>query len=211
MVRFAAYVASNLHTTSNKESAVAPNSEVIWQDFSERLRGYIARRVTNTDDAEDVLQDVFLKIHSRIDQLDDRSRLAPWVYRIAQNTIVDFYRRRASDRTVDSELPEVAAERPAEDPPGLDAWMRGAIRELPEKYREAIALVEIEGIKQSELAERLGLSISGAKSRVQRGRAMIKDMLLACCHLDFDRRGNIIDYRRRDDCRYCQPGCDTEC
>jgi RNA polymerase sigma-70 factor (ECF subfamily) len=189
------------------------NTEAIWQDFSARLRGYIGSRVGDADDAEDILQDVFYKIHSGIDGLDDSSRLAPWVYRIAQNRIVDYYRRRASRRTVDTEPGDAAAVPPeaGDEAPNLEAWMRGAIQELPDMYREAITLTEIDGLTQKELAERAGISLSGAKSRVQRGRAMIKDMLLACCHLEFDRRGNIVDYRRRDDCRYCRPGCDDEC
>lgn len=189
------------------------NTEAIWQDFSARLRGYIGSRVENADDAEDILQDVFYKIHSGIGGLDDSSRLGSWVYRITQNRIVDYYRRRASRRTVDTEPGDSAAVPPetGDDEPNLDAWMRGAIQELPDKYREAITLTEIDGLTQAELAERVGISLSGAKSRVQRGRAMIKDMLLACCHLEFDSRGNIIDYRRRDDCRFCRPGCGDEC
>ena len=64
--------------------------------------------------------------------------------------------------------------------------------------------IEFEEISQKALAERLGLSLSGAKSRVQRGRVKLRELLLGCCHVDFDRRGNIIDYRRkRASCKYC--------
>jgi RNA polymerase sigma-70 factor (ECF subfamily) len=188
------------------------SSESIWRDFSADVHTYIARRVKNVDDTDDILQDVFMKIHTNVDQLDDASRVAPWVYRIARNTIVDFYRRRAARPNADTDAVDgVAVEPEPEAGPNLDAWMRGAIRELPEKYRDAVTLTELEGITQVEVAKRLGLSVSGAKSRVQRGRAMIKEMLLACCHLEFDRRGNLLDYHRRDDCRLCSPGCDDTC
>ena len=189
------------------------STETIWRDFSAELRVYIARRVENPDDADDVLQDVFVKIHARIDQLDDESRVAPWVYRIARNTVVDFYRRRAARPTVAADGVDavVDADPAGAEPPSLANWMRGAVQSLPEKYREAITLTEIEGLSQKELAERLGISHSGAKSRVQRGRETIKEMLLACCHLEFDRRGKIIDFKRRGDCRHCQPACDDEC
>lgn len=186
-------------------------TDAIWRDFSDRLRGYIARRVDNADDADDVFQDVFLKIHSRIDQLEDESRLAPWVFRIAQNAVADFYRSRGASKTIPSDGVDVATPPPDAERVELEEWMRGAIRELPEKYREAIELTELQGLTQKEMAERLGISHSGAKSRVQRGRAMIKEMLLACCHLEMDRRGNIIDMHRRSDCRYCDLGRGEEC
>jgi RNA polymerase sigma-70 factor (ECF subfamily) len=185
------------------------DTEVIWRDFNDRLRRFVAGRVDEADDVEDILQDVFLKIHSRIHQLEDVSKLAPWLLAIARNAVSDFYRARAKTKAMPVGGLETAAEPEAEDGVSLETWMRGAIRELPEMYREAIELSEIGGLSQKQLAEHLGISHSGAKSRVQRGRAMIKEMLLACCHLEFDRRGNIIDMKRRDDCKYCQPGCEA--
>jgi RNA polymerase sigma-70 factor (ECF subfamily) len=186
-------------------------TDAIWSAFSDRLRGYIARRVNNADDADDVFQDVFLKIHSRIDQLEDESRLAPWVLAIARNAVSDFYRAKARSKAISIDEFETATRPEKEEGVELEEWMRGAIQELPAKYREAIELTEMQGLSQKEMAERLGISYSAAKSRVQRGRAMIKEMLLACCHVELDRRGNIVDMHRRNDCRYCQPGCGDEC
>lgn len=185
----------------------------IWSQFSDKLRGYIGKRVNNSDDADDILQDVFLKIHSKLDTLDDQSRIGPWVYRIAQNAVTDFYRKRAATPTVpgtDTEDPPAPSD---DDATGIDLtpWLRGAIQELPDTYRDAIQLSEIDGLTQQAVADRLGLSLSGAKSRVQRGRQRIKEMLLACCHVELDRRGNIIDVERRSDCKFCQPGCNDDC
>lgn len=78
------------------------------------------------------------------------------------------------------------------------------LNHLPEKYREAIVLTEFENLTQRDLAQRLGLSLSGAKSRVQRARAKLKEILLGCCQLEFDRLGNITDYKRKHPtCKYC--------
>ena len=82
--------------------------------------------------------------------------------------------------------------------------VRPMIERLPEPYREALLLSEMEGMTQSAVAERLGISTSGAKSRVQRGREQLKAMILQCCHVDLDRRGNVLEYRQREDCRCCQ-------
>jgi RNA polymerase sigma-70 factor (ECF subfamily) len=74
------------------------------------------------------------------------------------------------------------------------------VDQLPDVYREAIIFTEYQGWTQKELAQHLGISLSGAKSRVQRAREKLKNMLLACCHFEFDRRGKIIDYHSRSDC-----------
>lgn len=78
------------------------------------------------------------------------------------------------------------------------------MEELPEKYREALHLTEIQGLTQKELAERLNISLSGAKSRVQRAREKLKGVLLECCHVEVDRRGKVMDWESKEpDCRYC--------
>ncbi len=82
--------------------------------------------------------------------------------------------------------------------------LKAMINHLPEKYKQAIILTEFQNLTQKELSERMGLSLSGAKSRVQRARSMLKETLLGCCHLEFDRLGNIIDYTHKTkDCKFC--------
>ena len=71
--------------------------------------------------------------------------------------------------------------------------------ELPEHYRQALELTELEGVTQKEAAGRLGLSVSGMKARVQRGRSKLKDVIDDCCSIEFDRRGGLVDYHRRND------------
>lgn len=91
-----------------------------------------------------------------------------------------------------------AADRAAEQQ--IAAFVAGLVDGLPEHYRQAVRLSEIEGHAQREVADRLGLSLSGAKSRVQRGRAILRERLLECCHVELDRRGHVIDFRPRVAC-----------
>jgi RNA polymerase sigma-70 factor (ECF subfamily) len=77
------------------------------------------------------------------------------------------------------------------------------IDRLPDPYRQALTLTELEGRTQRELADALGLSLSGAKSRVQRGREQLKELILACCHVEVDRRGGVVDYEPRRECSGC--------
>jgi RNA polymerase sigma-70 factor, ECF subfamily len=178
----------------------------IWEEMQMPLQRFIARRVRNDYDAEDILQNIFCKVHDSIDGLRDETKVHAWVYQIARNSIVDFYRAQRTSLEL-CEVPGDALSATGPEPE-LSQEVAGCIKtiidNMPEKYRGAIVMTELEEISQKALAARLGLSLSGAKSRVQRGRAKLRKILLGCCHLDFDRRGNIIDYRRkRSACKYC--------
>jgi len=132
----------------------------------------------------------------------DLVKPAGWFYQIARNLIIDHYRRRRelvelSDTFLaDSDLPEDDLE--AE----LALSLKDMIDELPEPYRQALLLTDVQGLSQKQLAEQQGLSLSGAKSRVQRARNKLRDLLLQCCHFEFDRRGGIVDYYEHCCCYY---------
>ena len=181
-------------------------TDQIWHEFSHRLRSFILRRVRSEHDTEDILQDVFWKIHNNVRTLKHGDKLEAWIYQIARNTIIDHYRHQAKPHSDISEMPDPVAEPVlAEDrPEELAACLKPMIDDLPEKYRQAIILTEYENLTQKEMSQQLGLSLSGAKSRIQRARQKLKGTLLACCHFDFDRLGNILDYQPREQsCRYC--------
>lgn len=182
--------------------------EHIWHEFADRLREFIRCRVADPHTAEDILQDVFVKIQARLNRLKDPAKLQGWIYLIARNAVIDHYRTRKE--TV--ELPEtlMAEDEPAsgesDETDELNAAFRRMIYSLPEPYREALVLTEFDGLTQQQLADRLGISLSGAKSRVQRGRAQLKQMLHDCCTFEFDRRSSVIDCtpRQKTKCNECR-------
>jgi RNA polymerase sigma-70 factor (ECF subfamily) len=179
----------------------------IWDKFRQPLLAYVQRRIPERGDAEDIVQDVFVKVHEKIGTLR-QVNLGPWLYTVARNSVVDFYRSRR--RLV--ELPETldAEYETSEDDirAHMATWLGGMIESLPEKYRQVVRLSELEGLNHKELAERLDLSLSGVKSRVQRGRRLLHKALLDCCHFEFDARGRVIDYAPRPQC--C-PRCQAQC
>jgi RNA polymerase sigma-70 factor (ECF subfamily) len=184
---------------------LAVNTNEIWEEFSDRLKRFILKRVQDEHDAEDILQEIFCKIHHHIDHLKDRDKLQSWVYQVTRNTIIDFYRSRKVMIEL-PEIPEDAIHTPVTDVDAANEvalCLKPMIDHLPDKYRQATLLTEFEGLTQQEMAEQLGLSLSGAKSRVQRARETLKEMLLACCHFEFDRRGHILDYHEARGCRAC--------
>ena len=175
--------------------------ETAWTDVASKLRGYIRTRVRDHAAAEDILQDVFLKAHTRIAQLQSPEKLEGWLFLIARNAVADHYRKSKPHEELSPELATEAHEPEFENACELRAAFRRMIEELPAPYGEALTLTEFEGLTQRRLAERLGISLSGAKSRVQRGREKLKEALLACCRFEFDRRGQIIDCTpKRPDC-----------
>ena len=178
--------------------------ESLWEQYCCQLKAFVRSRVTDEDDVEDLLQEVFIRIHTHLCCLRDLSKLESWIYQIARNAIIDHYRGRRPGVELSESIPSSEDETDAYDPEAVLALsLGGLIDELPALYRDTHVMTEYQGLNQRQLAERLGISFSGAKSRVQRARRMLRDMLLACCHFELDRRGAIIGYYER--CCCCNP------
>jgi len=179
----------------------------LHDELQARLRPFVARRVPSSD-VEDVLQDVFLRMQRGLAALRDEERFAPWIYRVARSAIVESHRQRARQpqpRELDDE-PEDSNSQKA-DPSALEqevaAYLVQSIATLPTPYREALTLTEIEGVSQKTAADLAGISLSGMKSRVQRGREKLRERLEACCRIGVDARGRVIQCEPKDpaDCR----------
>ena len=183
----------------------------------DRLLAYIRNRVDSTDDAEDILQDVFTRVHENLDTVKDDQSITAWMFRIARNAITDYYRGRATAARAMIRLTESAPEASEdvdESDPAAKAGadftrcLRPLLNELPTEFRQALELTDLGSVTQKDAAEQLGLSVSGMKARVQRGRGKLKEAILDCCAVEFDRRGGLVDYQRRDGgaCQDC--ACD---
>ena len=192
----------------NESNAAATGA--IWTRFRADLFRFIRRRVRDDAVAEDLLQEAFERIHRGVDQLSDETRVASWVHTIVRRVIADYYRKERSTEPLEDvggigdvsvEFEESIESREHDAANRLiGGWLLAMIDELPEDYRTALQMVEIQGISQAAAAGRLGLSSSGAKSRVQRGRAKLRQTLARCCRVEFDRRGNVLDFEPHDDC-----------
>lgn len=181
-----------------------PTLECAWESLSDKLRRFIRARVEDDPTAEDILQDTFLRLHRHLADEVEPLSVSGWLHLVARRAIVDHYRSRKPT----TELAETLA---AEDVSSPDDQMlcsafRRMVDLLPEPYREAIVLTELEGLPQRELASRLGISHSGAKSRVQRGRQQLREMLETCCHFERDHQGRIIgaEPKQRGNCPECK-------
>jgi RNA polymerase sigma-70 factor (ECF subfamily) len=172
----------------------------IYRDFDAGLRRFLGRRLSDPAAVEDVLQETYLRIHRWAHDLREPGRLQGWVYRVAHNALVDHYRRQRETVELTDAVP-VEPEDENQAQRSLAGSMQDLLRCLPEKHGQALRLTEFEGLTQAALAERLGLSLSGAKSRVQRAREKLREALLDCCHVELDRLGQVLHYEPR--CAAC--------
>ncbi len=166
-------------------------------EFAMKLRAFVRRRVRDEATADDVTQETLLKVYRSRASLRDGQRLEAWVYRIARTTLADHYRRQRPSEELPESLTAEPADEVAELREAVLASTRRFLEELPTAYREPVRLAEIEGLPLAKIALRLELSLTAVKSRVRRGRAMLKKKLQQCCRFEFDRTGKIIGWERR--------------
>ena len=189
------------------------DAERLWTQFAAELRSYLRSRLPNDMAADDLLQETFLRIHRKQAELQDVRSAKAWVYQIARNLIVDFY-RSADKRQVEGIEPwaDKLDERHLSILDVRDQiarWLETAIEELPETYREATRLSALAGLPHQKIADQLGLSLEAAKSRVRRGREQLKASLNACCSFEKDSRGALLDYEPNGKGDCCSGGDST--
>lgn len=165
----------------------------IWTDLYQELKKFISGKVKDIHATEDILQNVFLKIQLNIHTLTDCTKLTAWVYQITRNTITDHYRKTNLEVQLDGfDLAEQDNEEPLYH--SLSNCINQKINKLSDKYKQAILLTYLNAYSQLELAEKLNISYSGAKTRVQRGRENLKDLILDCPNVETDNKGHLIAY-----------------
>lgn len=194
-------------------------TEELWQLLHDGLRAFIAKRVNDQAHVDDILQDVFVRVHLQMDTVNDPGRLISWIYQVTRNTIIDYYRKPGRQREVlaglGADVEEFGAAPTISDGTSGDntgelrtelaGCLRPMIERLSKNYRDAIILVELDGLSQQAAATRVGISLSGMKSRVQRGRTQLKHLLAECCLIELDRRGGVREFEVRDTgCDPCQ-------
>ena len=173
----------------------------------DRLRRFIRSRTACDADADDVVQEVFVRVHKNLGSVRDASRIEPWLFQVARNALIDFQRKKVTlatsfDREIafncSQEFNEVIAE-----------WLRNVITLLPEDQQRAVEMYEFGGKSQVEIADIEGVTVSAVKSRIQRARLRIADLMRSCCELQFDGRGNLLSCEPQPN-RSCTTNCGCE-
>jgi RNA polymerase sigma-70 factor (ECF subfamily) len=201
-------------TGADPAAAAGGLSDRAWRDAVTQLRAFVRRRIADPDRAEDLVSEILLRIHQRIASVDDRERLTHWISAVARNAVIDEYRRAGRERERLLPAPAhvaAAAPGPGYEDPGaaveeLSHCLRPLLAGLPRQQQRAVELIDLAGWSTASAARHEGVSVSGMKSRVQRGRQKLAELLRDCCALTLDGRGLPMDYTTTS--RQC--GCGDE-
>ena len=171
--------------------------ENIYKEYNELLMNFIIRRVPNSFIAEDILQEVFMKVIDKYNQLRDKKKLKSWLFQITRNAIIDYYHNEKQNVDTEVELVDVGETNENDVSIKLQESVLLMIQQLPLKYRQSLYLADYKGMTHKDIAKRLKVSDTCAKSRIQRARKLMKEIYLKCCHFEFDRNGKVTDYYPR--------------
>ncbi|WP_067834685.1 sigma-70 family RNA polymerase sigma factor [Nocardia lijiangensis] len=189
-------------TTATTPQHQNSDLEQLWRDFSSDLRAFIARRVPRPEDADDILSIVFLRMAKNLDNLRDQDRLLGWMYAITRNAITDYYRSAPHRRELPVDaIPDnpsnAALDTDEAAQKELASCLVPMLSALPADQAAAVKMVDLDARTHAAAAKQAGISVSGMKSRVQRGRAALHAQLHACCQISQDHTGHVHDYQPR--------------
>ena len=131
---------------------------IIWNEFSESLKRFIISKVKNNDVANDLLQEVFIKIHLNIDSLQKQKSLKSWIFTITSNVINDYFKK--IQKTNSTYLNQIQSNEEINEEHSAKDCIAPLIKNLPSTYKAAVYLSEIKGIKQAEIAKQLNISLN---------------------------------------------------
>jgi len=167
-----------------------------WHRHEGELRAWLRSRMGNPQDAEDMLQELFLKAMRQDEKFCQIGNARAWLFEVARNAIADRLRLKKEQVELPEDLVHETDEPAAVD--SLAACLPRALSELSEEDREAITLCDLEGLSQEDYARLKGLTLPGAKSRVQRARKRLREHLTGACQVRFDAAGKVCCFVPRD-------------
>lgn len=178
--------------------------EAIWAEYQSSLKAFLRSKVSNPDDAEDLLQEILIKTHKNLETLSEMSKVKSWLFQIANHTIIDFYRQNKTHANLTVEDLWYEAEEEEQVVKALSRCLLPFIKELPKEDAELLTAIEVEGVSQKEYAENKGIKYSTLKSRVKKSREKLHGLFTNCCDFSIDSQGNLIEYQSKSGgCERC--------
>ncbi|WP_085300062.1 RNA polymerase sigma factor SigZ [Cognaticolwellia mytili] len=178
------------------------NVESVWREYQASLKRFLHKNVANPDDVDDLLQDILLKSYQNLNHVNDIKKVKSWLFQIANNTIIDFYRKRSKHHQLENEVLWYS-EQDESILQQLASCAVPFINALPKFESELLTAIEINGVSQKEYAQQHGIKYSTLKSRVQKSRKLLFGLYNNCCELSLDEHGNLIDFQEKS--TYCKP------
>jgi RNA polymerase sigma-70 factor, ECF subfamily len=174
----------------------------IWEEYKSSLLGYIQKRVDNNDDAKDILQDVLLKSYQFCSKGKTVLHLKSWLYKITQNTIIDYYKK--ANKNIPFDIDPVYEESEQSLIGEASEYIKVLLKLLPDEYAIPLYMCDLEEIDQKTISQKLNLTLPNTKSRIQRGRVKLKERFLECCIVAFDDKGEMVSFDIKPQCKELQ-------
>ncbi|GAM76928.1 RNA polymerase sigma factor sigZ [Vibrio ishigakensis] len=177
--------------------------EAVWSEYQGALKAFLHKNVSDPDDVDDLLQEVLIKSFNNLSAVKDASKMKSWLFQVANNTLIDFYRKRGKTHDIDEE--DLWHGESEENIIGeLSDCIMPFIDALPDNQAALLRAIELEGVSQKEYAEQQGIKYSTLKSQVQKSRQNLLGLFKQCCDFSIDSRGNIMTYEQKSsDCSGC--------
>ncbi|WP_323788590.1 sigma-70 family RNA polymerase sigma factor [Psychroserpens sp.] len=173
----------------------------IWTLYADDIKYFILSKVKDTVIADDLLQETFIKAHTKLSTLKDEEKLKSWLFSIARYTVLDYFRQREIVYEMTDE--DFIFEDQKLDHTDIDC-LRGIIKKLPKKYRDPLFLSDIKGMKQAQVSNQLHLPLATVKSQIQRGRKLIAQGFIECCDFKVNDKGFLVgEIKEKEDCKVC--------
>lgn len=176
-------------------------ASTLWLEYEQALKNYILKKVKDVDASNEIAQEVLMKVYNACCSEREIIKINSWLFQIAHNAVVDYWQKK---KKLTNEVPEVShlAEDNVWD--DLVEYVEPLIKLLPEMYAIPLHLSDIDGIKQVEIAKQLNIGLSAAKSRIQRGRALLQKEIQTCCIMEKDVNGRLSGISVKESCKPLQ-------
>jgi RNA polymerase sigma-70 factor, ECF subfamily len=184
----------------SEQNPIVMNCDVpaLWEAHKTVLKNYIRKRIKDEDVAKDILQDILMKVYQFCLSKSGVRNVRAWLFQIAHNIIIDYQRKQNKLSYEVPEMIEIENETKAYE--AAAEFILPMIQFLPEAYAIPLKLADIDGLKQADIAQKLGLSLTATKSRIQRARQLLKSEFITCCHFETDKNGQLLSFAVKDNC-----------
>lgn len=177
-------------------------TQEVWNSYHKDLQQFIISKVKDKAIADDLLQDSFLKIHTKLNTLKDITKIKSWIFTIARNSVLDYF--KTANKTIEVAEIEIETQDKPQEHTEQDC-LHGILKELPKKYRDPLFLSDVKGLKQAEIAKQLNLPLPTVKSQIQRGRKQIAQGFVSCCGFKIDENGQLKgEIQEKENCKVCK-------
>ncbi|CAM1361182.1 RNA polymerase subunit sigma-70 [Tenacibaculum litoreum] len=177
-------------------------TQQVWKKYADDVKHFILSKVKDSTVTDDILQETFIKVHTKLHTLNDITKLKSWIFTIARNTMMDYFKN--TNQTVELKNFEAQTDIKEHEHTEKDC-LRGILQSLPKKYRDPLFLSDIKGLKQQEVADTLKQNLPTTKSQIQRARKLIAQGFMDCCGFSLNEDGKLVgEIQDKEDCKVCK-------